>query len=56
MHLNILPLKVPANDNDNHIFMDFCQTVYRTKNLIDDYTHIISTHEPHLQQINQQLT
>ena len=46
-------LKLENSPSNMDIFVDFCQSIYHQ--LLNDYTHIISTHEPHLEELNRQL-
>eukprot|EP01084_Bolivina_argentea_P285630 489856_1 len=47
-------LNIHSNPLNHDKFITFCNKIY--KNIIDDYTHIISIHSHQLQQIHRQLT
>ena len=46
-------LKLDTNSSTNDIFTDFCINIY--PQMLDDYTHIITTHSDDLDYIHQQL-
>ena len=49
-------LKMDNDDpstNTNEVFISFCNTAYTQ--LLNDYQHIIATHEPHLEELNNQI-
>ena len=46
-------LNVNTNNNDKSIFMDFIKSIYT--NFLDDYNHLLYTHDEQLQIINQSL-
>ena len=52
-YYSVLKLDEKSSVNTNEVFINFCETAY--PHLITDYQHIITTHDPHLEVINDQL-